>query len=100
MKHLLFMSVVVMGGFLAGCAKNQPIVIDQTQYRDIVIPESLYNCPQAKIPSGQGLTNRQVANTISTLVKNNQICKINNDKIRQYVNAYNKANKEAVKGKK
>lgn len=71
-------AILLLPLFLAGCASTnmQPAIVKTEQV--VVIPDrSLFNCPSSKFPRAETLTDRQVANLIVSLHKNNIICQKN-----------------------
>lgn len=80
--------VLLLAGLLAGCSltgKKEPPVI-QNQIIVISPPENLFNCPQlGKVPSPETLTNKQLADIITKLIRYNRTCGINMNAIHEYV---------------
>jgi hypothetical protein len=72
---------------LAGCATTGPTtIVNNNVYVAISPPDTLYNCPQlAKFPNPKTLTNLQLANLITELVKDNRICGLSEKSIKDYV---------------
>lgn len=84
MKRFLLILAIALS--LGGCV-TQKAVMDQTKLVAVTPPVTLYQCPVLdKFPVADKLTNKQVAKTIETLYRNNQICSINMKKIEEYVN--------------
>lgn len=83
-------AVLLASLFLAGCQTTQPNIIT-TQHVPIDIPVSLYNCPVLKkMPDYETLTERQVAQLIVTLQRNNVQCRNSMDAIQKYVDEVKK----------
>lgn len=97
MKKILILSL-----FIAGCNTTQPNLIT-TKHDIFLIPEEFYNCPIAKIPASEKLTDIDVSNLIVTLYKNNRTCKISLEGIKKYIDQRNgiisEPNKETSENK-
>ena len=72
---------------LAACATTGPTTIITKDIPVVIAPpDTLYSCPQVStLPNPATLTNRDLANLITTLVKNNRVCGANMSSIQTYV---------------
>ena len=78
MKKLFLAITVGMSLILAACNSQEPIKLTIEKYRVVDIPATLYDrCPDVnpKLPKWQTLTDRQVAQLIVTLYRNNKECR-------------------------
>jgi uncharacterized protein YceK len=72
---------------LSGCS-TPAIKLIAPEYKVVVPPDNLYNCPQVtKFDNNKQLTNQQVGQMILTLQKNNLICKDSLDNIHKYIDS-------------
>lgn len=83
---------MILSLLVAACSNTRLTqTLDQTTVTVVNPPKSLYNCPQVgKIPDPETLTNQEVADFIEKLYRYQKICKINIEKIRQYVERANR----------
>lgn len=82
-----FFVIALLAPFvLVGCqSTNQQVQIVE-KARVVIPPEELFKCPELKnYPNPATLTNREVAEIITTLVKNNQVCANNIEAIKRYL---------------
>ena len=71
---------------LTACQTSQQPVVVTTKRVPIDVPVGLFNCPVLKsLPEAESLTERQVAQLIVTLHRNNLTCRNSVDAIRRYV---------------
>ncbi len=71
---------------VAACATTNPTtIITQQQFVAISPPASSYDCPKTALPDPSKLTNRDLANLITSLSKNNHICAASMASIKAYV---------------
>jgi hypothetical protein len=69
---------------LSGCTKTITVEVPRTVV--ISVPKPLINCPDInKFPNPDTMTNKQLADTITDLYKKHKVCKINMNKIQEYV---------------
>lgn len=86
-----FLAILLVPLFLAGCVTTQQSISPTvTQYRNVSIPASLYNCPTVSIPAINGLTDAQVSRVLLQYAKNNKTCRASLAAISTY-------NKKATK---
>lgn len=79
-------AALVAALLLAGCQTSQQPVVVTTKRVPIDVPVGLFNCPVLKsMPEADNLTERQVAQLIVTLHRNNLTCRNSMDAIRRYV---------------
>jgi hypothetical protein len=97
-RYIMLMSLVVLGG----CATTTDII----KRENVVVKpsEALYKCDTAKLPNPDTLTDRQVAQLIKDLVKNNSECKRSLKAIHAFVETadgivVNQAAIDKVKGR-
>lgn len=78
-------AAVLAGLTLSGCVTTTQVVTSP-QLMVVDIPEVLYQCPVInKFPEWKTLTDRQVANLIVQLQRNNITCATSLKKIREFV---------------
>jgi len=83
MMHKLFIIFPLI--FISACSTTTGIKIE-TNTIVIKPSNSLYNCPQlGRLPDPETLTNKQVADTIVKLMRNNKTCNINMKAIQKYI---------------
>lgn len=71
--------------FLAGCNETQ--ILQTTKYMVVHPDEAMYYCPVLKeFPEAKTLTEKQVAQTIIQLYRNNLTCKSSIESIRKFLN--------------
>lgn len=71
--------------FAACTPQEQQLMQYQYQYRVVLAPDSMYNCPVVtRWPKIKTLTDLQVARLIVQLAENNKICKSSLDSIKAY----------------
>ena len=91
MKMLGLSVVIGLSVLLGGCPESgQPLKLVVEKYRVVDIPSTLYDrCPDVnpKLPHWKTLTDRQVAQLITTLYRNNVECRAAIVAIRNFVNA-------------
>lgn len=98
MKFYAIIALSAMLLPLAACATTSQTVVVQQEPIVIAPPNTLYSCPQvSKLPDPATLTNRDLANLITTLIKDNKICGANMNSIRTYVD---KARMQILENKK
>lgn len=92
MKKLIYtILTIALLSPLAACATtgtspNAPVIITKDVNHVIEPPATLFYCPQlSKLPNPSTLTNRDLANLITTLMKNNQTCGYNMIAIENYI---------------
>jgi hypothetical protein len=89
MKRIFTVGVLIVAlGWLTACqtkSPNAPTIV--TERRVVVdVPNELYNCPTLKkFPDYETLTEREVAQLITTLHKNNVTCKNSELAIKRYL---------------
>ena len=85
MKTNNLLAVSLLAVLLAACSATAKIAPEQN-FVVVTPPETFYTCPTGGLPeSVEALSNRQVAETIVTLHKNNLVCKTNMNKIQSYI---------------
>jgi hypothetical protein len=72
--------------FLAGCNTTNTVPIFETKTVVISPPDSLYNCPQPKLPTTAELKNKDVGTLIAAFYQANRTCKIAEANLRNYIN--------------
>lgn len=83
MKKII--TVICLGLFLAGCNETQ--IVQTTKYMVVHPDEAMYYCPVLKeFPDWKNLTEKQVAQTVLVLYKNNLTCKSSIESIRKFLN--------------
>jgi hypothetical protein len=83
MKKII--TVICLGLFLAGCNETQ--IVQTTKYMVVHPDEAMYHCPVLKeFPDWKNLTEKQVAQTVLVLYKNNLTCKSSIESIRKFLN--------------
>ena len=81
MRYVIVLSALL----LSGCASD-PIKLLEPDYKVVMPPESLYDCPTIKkFPNSKNLTNEQVGQLILKLQKNNLTCKNSLDNIQSFM---------------
>jgi hypothetical protein len=87
MKNVL-LSIFVFSTlfFVAGCASTKKEVVVSTKNVVITPDAGLYNCPMIQeFPDWKTLDDRQVAETIVKMYKNNVACFNSNEAIRKFL---------------
>lgn len=83
MKKIII--AIGLGLFLAGCNETQ--IVQTTKYMVVHPDEAMYYCPVLKeFPDWKTLTEKQVAQTVVKLYKNNLTCKSSIESIRKFLN--------------
>ncbi len=79
----LFLFLAAAGLGLAGCNENQ-VIEYQTQYRAIVPPDVLYQCPGKPAKPTAPVTDKKVAEFIVKLDNAHSVCSKSLDAIRAF----------------
>jgi uncharacterized protein YcfL len=84
MRKTILASILGTSLLLAGCNENDMVQL-QTQYKVVIAPNSLYNCPQVtKWPKVKTLTDLQVARVMVQLAESNKICAASLNAVKQF----------------
>lgn len=94
-KTITALTLLVPIMALSACSSTtgEPQVLIKTEFRAVVPPKSLYNCPEVKLsdlPDLDILTNQQISELLTAWYQYNKQCKNSLNAIEKYVAAAKK----------